>query len=79
MNRRSFLGTGASALAWAALTKTGHAQMFRGQVPDGPLDPDWESLKAYRCLDWYRDAKLGIRRRCNRDFQRRFSSDGGSP
>src|SRR5579872_7123198 len=26
----------------------------------GPFRPNWESLKAYRCPDWYRDAKLGI-------------------
>jgi Alpha-L-fucosidase len=34
--------------------------MFRGQVPDGPFQPAWESLKSYQCPDWYRDAKLGI-------------------
>ena len=60
MNRRSFLSTSASAFAWAAFAKPGRAQMFRGQVPDGPFQPDWESLKSYQCPDWYRDAKLGI-------------------
>ena len=60
MNRRSFLEAGASALAWAALGKPGPAQMLRGQGPDGPFQPDWESLKSYHCPDWYRDAKLGI-------------------
>jgi alpha-L-fucosidase len=60
MNRRSFLSTGASAFAWAALAKPAHAQMFRGQVPDGPFQPDWESLESYQSPDWYRDAKLGI-------------------
>ena len=34
--------------------------MFRKQVPEGPFQPDWESLKSYQCPDWYRDAKLGI-------------------
>ena len=60
MNRRSFLSAGASAFAWTALARPGHAQMFRGQVPEGPFQPDWESLKSYQCPDWYRDAKLGI-------------------
>ena len=61
MNRKSFLSTRALASAWAALAKPEHAEMFRGQVPDGPFQPDWESLKSYHCPDWYRDAKLGIR------------------
>ena len=60
MNRRSFLSTSASAFAWAAFAKQGRAQMFRGQVPDGPFQPAWESLKSYQCPDWNRDAKLGI-------------------
>jgi len=60
MNRRSFLTTGASAFAWTALAKPARAQMFRGQIPEGPFQPDWESLKAYQFPDWYRDAKLGI-------------------
>ncbi len=60
MNRRSFLSASASAFAWSALTKPGHAQMFRGQVPEGPFQPDWESLKSYQCPNWYRNAKLGI-------------------
>ncbi|MDX1934685.1 MAG: alpha-L-fucosidase [Capsulimonadales bacterium] len=29
-------------------------------VPEGPFSPDWESLKAYRVPDWYRDGKFGI-------------------
>jgi alpha-L-fucosidase len=29
-------------------------------VGDGPFQPLWESLKQYRCPDWFRDAKLGI-------------------
>jgi alpha-L-fucosidase len=60
MKRRSFLFGGASILAWAAAAKPGYSQLFRGQVPDGPFQPDWESLKTYQCPDWYRDAKLGI-------------------
>jgi alpha-L-fucosidase len=60
MNRRSFLSTSASAFAWAALAKSGYPQMFRGRATDGPFQPAWESLKSYRCPDWYRNAKLGI-------------------
>jgi alpha-L-fucosidase len=26
----------------------------------GPFRPNWESLKGYRCPDWFRDAKFGI-------------------
>lgn len=60
MNRRSFLSTSASAFAWTAIAKLSRAQIFCGQAPDGPFQPDWESLKSYQCPDWYRDAKLGI-------------------
>ncbi len=60
-NRREFLGGGISLLA---LTKLCSAQSgpsyFRGSIPDGPFWPDWESLKAYQCPEWYRDAKFGI-------------------
>lgn len=60
MDRRSFLVGGASIIAWAGIAKHAYAQVFRGRVPDAPFQPYWESLKAYRCPDWYRDAKLGI-------------------
>ncbi|MBM4088515.1 MAG: alpha-L-fucosidase [Planctomycetes bacterium] len=30
------------------------------EIADGPFQPTWESLKHYRCPDWFRDAKLGI-------------------
>ena len=29
-------------------------------IPTGPFRPTWESLKQYRCPDWFRDAKFGI-------------------
>ena len=60
MRRRSFLLGGAAIFAWARVAKPGYSEVFRGRVPDGPFEPDWESLKSYRCPDWYRDAKLGI-------------------
>jgi len=30
------------------------------EIADGPFEPTWESLKRYRCPEWFRDAKLGI-------------------
>jgi alpha-L-fucosidase len=33
---------------------------FAGGPIAGPFRPNWESLKAYRVPDWFRDAKLGI-------------------
>jgi len=59
MNRRLFL----AGSALAAVTRGGPAgasPLFRGAVPDGPFQPYWESLKAYQCPQWFRDAKLGI-------------------
>ena len=32
----------------------------RYPIPAGPFRPTWESLKQYRCPDWFRDAKFGI-------------------
>jgi len=61
MHRRSFLAYTSALLAGSALARSaGAAPLFRGTVPDGPFQPYWESLKAYRCPDWFRDAKLGI-------------------
>ena len=33
---------------------------FAGGPINGPFRPNWESLKAYRYPDWFRDAKFGI-------------------
>ena len=60
MKRRSFLVGGASAITWAGMANRAYTQVFRGRVPNAPFQPYWESLKAYHCPDWYRDAKLGI-------------------
>ena len=61
MNRRSLLLGGACALALTGVSKVfGESRLFQGQVPDGPFSPFWESLKSYRCPDWFRDAKFGI-------------------
>jgi len=29
-------------------------------MADGPFKPDWDSLRQYRCPEWFRDAKFGI-------------------
>jgi alpha-L-fucosidase len=61
MNRRSFLATGLSALALPQIARAlGDSPFFRGDIPSGPFLPFWESLKSYRCPDWFRDAKFGI-------------------
>ena len=52
-----WLATLLAALAASSLTVA--AQLDPG-AGDGPFQPTWESLKQYRCPDWFRDAKLGI-------------------
>jgi alpha-L-fucosidase len=61
LNRRSLLLGGACAVALTGVSKVfGDSRFFRGQIPEGPFSPFWESLKSYRCPDWFRDAKFGI-------------------
>ena len=61
MKRRRFLTGGISMIALSRLARAlEDSQFFRGQVPNGPFLPFWESLKSYRCPDWFRDAKFGI-------------------
>ena len=61
MHRRSFLSaTSASILAAFSTRRTDAAAFFEGNIPEGPFLPFWESLKSYRCPDWFRDAKFGI-------------------
>ena len=67
-NRRRFLGGGLGILASskAALSQRKSSSStycdanFQGSPVTGPFRPYWESLKAYRCPDWFRDAKFGI-------------------
>src|SRR5208283_3229491 len=33
---------------------------FKSGAAEGPFQPTWDSLKQYRCPDWFRDAKLGV-------------------
>jgi alpha-L-fucosidase len=63
-NRRKFVAGGAGLLAAAgsALGQRGGYSdcSFAGGPISGPFRPYWESLKAYRYPDWFRDAKFGM-------------------
>ena len=60
VNRRSVLSATAALIGLYGMGKVSAASLFRGDVPDGPFLPFWDSLKAYRTPEWFRDAKLGI-------------------
>jgi len=64
LSRRRLIAGGAGLLAAAnaALGQKGpYADgSFAGGPIAGPFRPNWESLKAYRYPDWFRDAKFGI-------------------
>ncbi|WP_258881614.1 alpha-L-fucosidase [Paenibacillus sp. sptzw28] len=34
--------------------------MVKAQIAKGPFEPAFESLRNFKCPDWFRDAKLGI-------------------
>ena len=53
---------GATAAQAAAIEQPPAAQPVPAkiEIADGPFKPTWESLKQYRCPDWFRDAKFGI-------------------
>ena len=63
-SRRRFIAGGAGLLAAgnAALGQKGSYSdgNFAGGPIAGSFRPNWESLKAYRYPDWFRDAKFGI-------------------
>jgi alpha-L-fucosidase len=61
MDRRKFLASGISTVAFSRMAKAlESSSFFQGKVPSGPFQPYWESLKSYQCPDWFRDAKFGI-------------------
>ena len=43
-----------------ALGLTAHAQQTDVDVQTGQFAPDWESLNAWECPEWFKDAKFGI-------------------
>jgi alpha-L-fucosidase len=59
-NRRKFIACGAGLLALAKSGLAQQASMEGCDSASGPFHANWESLKAYRCPDWFRDAKFGI-------------------
>jgi len=64
MNRRQFVAGSAGLLAAARNVFGQHGGYadgsFAGGLIAGPFRPYWESLKAYRYPEWFRDAKFGI-------------------
>jgi len=62
--RREFVAgsTGLLAAAKSALCQQSPYSdaNFTGGPISGPFRPNWESLRAYRFPDWFRDAKFGI-------------------
>jgi alpha-L-fucosidase len=70
-SRRDFLKTSALATGAGLTTPFWQAQAFAAAaapmtnspgypIAPGPFQPTRESLKQYRCPDWFRDAKFGI-------------------
>src|SRR5450631_2940772 len=63
-NRRNFIAGSVGLLAAAKAAFSQQATYrdgnFAGDPIPGPFRPNWESLKAYRVPDWFRDAKFGI-------------------
>lgn len=63
MNRRDALKLLSCALPGLALTRAWGAENSQADLPKifpGPFSGNAKSLKAYRCPDWFRDAKLGM-------------------
>jgi hypothetical protein len=63
-SRRKFVAGSAGLLA-GARSVLSQQSLLRGRKfcrrPDpGPFRPNWESLRAYRLPDWFRDANFGI-------------------
>ena len=62
-DRRKFILGGAGLLAASAASGAQGSysdSSFAGGPIAGPFRPYWESLKAYRFPDWFRDAKFGM-------------------
>ena len=62
--RRKFVAGSAGLLAAAKSVLSQQSLYsdgdFAGAPISGPFRPNWESLRAYRFPDWFRDAKFGI-------------------
>ena len=55
VSRRGFLASSAVACAAASARVAD-----RLPIASGPFNSNWDSLKQYRCPEWFRDAKLGF-------------------
>ncbi|HET8656440.1 MAG TPA: alpha-L-fucosidase [Longimicrobiaceae bacterium] len=62
ISRREFLwrGVGAAVGLGAGAGWPRAARAAAAGSVEGPFEPTWESLAAYRTPDWFRDAKFGI-------------------
>jgi alpha-L-fucosidase len=64
LNRRKFVAGGIGLLAATKAASAQQSPYLDSNFADGPIAgpfrPNWESLRAYRCPDWFRDAKFGI-------------------
>ena len=63
LNRRDALKLLAGAVPGFLLARSRGAEISASEMPKilpGPFAGTGESLRAYRCPDWFRDAKLGI-------------------
>jgi alpha-L-fucosidase len=63
VSRRNFVGTSVALLAGTQVAGARQAQpsaILSESAVAGPFQPNWESLKAYQCPEWFRDAKFGI-------------------
>jgi len=49
-----------SALLLASSVQAEEASPFGEDSVKGPFEPTWESLSAYQCPEWFKDAKFGI-------------------
>ncbi len=56
------IGCGLMAARCQAVEAPSPAQPLpqKTKIAPGPFKPEWDSLKQYKCPDWFRDAKLGI-------------------
>ncbi len=52
--------TAAALLGMAAMTRTVAAANAKPTIAEGPFQATEQSLKQYKCPDWFRDAKFGI-------------------
>jgi len=48
------------AALWTAQAQAPSTSTVQRDIASGPFAPSWESLKQYKCPEWFRDAKFGI-------------------